>query len=63
MHKPEPIPGIHFVSVEYRESSKSAPTLDVEVASTPKRVGHIAIGFADFDKLMYGGIPPTYAVH
>jgi tetratricopeptide (TPR) repeat protein/KaiC/GvpD/RAD55 family RecA-like ATPase len=32
------------------------------VASEPKPTGHIATGHADLDKLLYGGIPPNYAV-
>jgi len=33
-----------------------------QVALEPKLIGHIATGHADLDKLMYGGIPATYAV-
>ena len=33
-----------------------------QAASMPKPVGHVATGYADLDKLLYGGIPPNYAV-
>jgi len=33
-----------------------------QVISEPKPVGHVATGHADLDKLMFGGIPATYAV-
>jgi tetratricopeptide (TPR) repeat protein/KaiC/GvpD/RAD55 family RecA-like ATPase len=33
-----------------------------EVASRPKPISYIATGYADLDRLLYGGIPPNYAV-
>jgi len=33
-----------------------------KVVSKPKPVEHVSTGYADLDKLMYGGIPATYAV-
>jgi tetratricopeptide (TPR) repeat protein len=33
-----------------------------QASSMPKPVGHVATGYADLDKLLYGGIPPNYAV-
>jgi tetratricopeptide (TPR) repeat protein len=33
-----------------------------QAALKPKFIGHVATGCADLDKLLYGGIPPNYAV-
>ncbi|MGA2308312.1 MAG: tetratricopeptide repeat protein [Candidatus Bathyarchaeia archaeon] len=33
-----------------------------QVASVPKPLGLVATGYADLDKLLLGGIPPSYAV-
>jgi len=33
-----------------------------QAALKPKFIGHVATGYADLDKLLYGGIPPNYAV-
>jgi predicted ATPase/KaiC/GvpD/RAD55 family RecA-like ATPase len=33
-----------------------------QAPSEPRSVGHIATGYADLDKLLYGGFPPNYAV-
>jgi tetratricopeptide (TPR) repeat protein len=33
-----------------------------QVAPKPKPIGNIVTGYADLDKLLYGGIPPNYAV-
>jgi tetratricopeptide (TPR) repeat protein len=33
-----------------------------QVVSEPKPISHAATGYADLDKLLYGGIPPNYAV-
>jgi tetratricopeptide (TPR) repeat protein/KaiC/GvpD/RAD55 family RecA-like ATPase len=33
-----------------------------KAASVPKPTGLVATGYADLDKLLYGGIPPNYAV-
>jgi predicted ATPase len=33
-----------------------------QAASMPKPMSHVATGYADLDKLLYGGIPPNYAV-
>jgi tetratricopeptide (TPR) repeat protein len=32
------------------------------VVSKPKPIEHVSTGYADLDKLLYGGIPPNYAV-
>jgi KaiC/GvpD/RAD55 family RecA-like ATPase len=33
-----------------------------KVVSKPKPIEHVSMGHADLDKLLYGGIPPNYAV-
>lgn len=33
-----------------------------QAISEPKPIGYIATGYADLDKSLYGGLPPTYAV-
>jgi tetratricopeptide (TPR) repeat protein/KaiC/GvpD/RAD55 family RecA-like ATPase len=33
-----------------------------QAAQKPMSMGHVATGYADLDKLLYGGIPATYAV-
>jgi len=33
-----------------------------KVVSKPKPIDHVSTGIADLDKLLYGGIPPNYAV-
>jgi predicted ATPase len=33
-----------------------------QVALRSKLIGHVATGYADLDRLMYGGIPPNYAI-
>jgi tetratricopeptide (TPR) repeat protein len=40
--------------MNYAESGK--------VASEPKPISHISTGYSDLDELLYGGIPPNYAV-
>jgi len=42
-----------------------ARLLYIETGQAPsklKPIGHVSTGYADFDELLYGGIPPNYAV-
>jgi KaiC/GvpD/RAD55 family RecA-like ATPase len=36
--------------------------IEIKGARTPKLIGHVATGYSDLDKLLYGGIPLNYAV-
>jgi KaiC/GvpD/RAD55 family RecA-like ATPase len=49
-----------------KDTSKVEAKMTVEmrrqVASEPEPVGHVATGYANLDMLLYGGLPPNFAV-